>query len=250
MSKIRLTTLASQEELRNRKLLMDLYKSNPLPEEEVTANSALFLKRQELSKILFFNEIYQCVINLHGIIIEFGCRWGQNLVIFNNLRAIYEPYNYNRKILGFDTFEGFKNTNLKDGADQIIEEGSLAVTKNYELFLEQLLKSHEKECPLSHIEKNKLLKGDASVTLKKYLEENPQTLIALAWFDFDLYQPTLECLNLIKPHLIRGAIIGFDELNDPKFPGETLALKEFADLNSLEIQRNKFSGMQSYFIFE
>ena len=250
MSKIRLTTLASEEELRNRKLLMDLYKTNPLPEEEVTANSALFLKRQELSKILFFNEIYQRVINLHGIIIEFGCRWGQNLVTFNNLRAIYEPYNYNRKIIGFDTFEGFKNIDLKDGSNKIIEEGSLAVTKNYELYLEQLLIFHEKECPLSHIKKNKLLKGDASVTLKKYLEENPQTLIAFAWFDFDLYQPTWECLNLIKPHLIRGAIIGFDELNDPKFPGETLALKEFTDLNSLEIQRNKFSSMQSYFIFE
>jgi len=249
MNNIRSTTLASKEELGNRKLLMDLYKKNPLPEEEITANSALFLKRQELSKILFFNEIYQRIINLHGVIIEFGCRWGQNLVTLNNLRGIYEPYNYNRKIIGFDTFEGFRNTDHKDGADEIIKEGSLSVSENYEFYLQQLLKLHENECPLSHIDKNVILKGDAAVALKEYLEINPQTIISFAWFDFDLYNPTLDCLNLIKPHLIKGAVIGFDELNDPKFPGETIALKEFAKLNSLEIQRNKFSGMQSYFIF-
>lgn len=250
MEKTRTTTLASKEEKGNREILFDLYKTNPLPEEEVTANSALFLKRQELSKILFFNELYQQVQNLQGIIIEFGCRWGQNLVTFNNLRGIYEPYNYNRKILGFDSFEGFRNTDIKDGSDPIIEEGSLGVTENYEVYLEQLLAVHENECPLSHIKKNEISKGDAAIALKKYLDANTQTLVAFAWFDFDLYQPTLECLNLIKPHLTKGAVLGFDELNDPKFPGETLALREFADLNSLRIQRNKFSGMQSYIVME
>ncbi|PRX43486.1 crotonobetainyl-CoA--carnitine CoA-transferase [Salegentibacter salegens] len=250
MEKITTTTLASNQEKRNREKLFDLYQKNPLPGEEVTSNSALFLKRQELSKILFFNELYQQIQSIHGIIIEFGCRWGQNLITLNNLRAIYEPYNYNRKILGFDTFEGFKNTDVKDGVDSIIKEGSLGVTGNYEVYLEQLLQVHENECPLSHIEKNKLIKGDAPISLKKYLEDNPQALIAFAWFDFDLYKPTLDCLNLIKPYLTKGAVLGFDELNDPKFPGETLALREFADLNSLKIQRNKFSGMQSYVVMD
>ena len=38
---------------------------------------------------------------------EFGVRWGQNLITLNNLRGIYEPFNHSRKIIGFDTFEGF-----------------------------------------------------------------------------------------------------------------------------------------------
>jgi len=37
-------------------------------------------------------------------------------------------------------------------------------------------------------------KGDASVEMK-YLYDNPETIIALAYFDFDLYQPTKKCLE-------------------------------------------------------
>lgn len=246
---IKISTLSSSEEQINRGKMLNLYHQNPLPDDEKINNTSLFLKRQELSKILFFNEIYQKVCNVHGIIIEFGCRWGQNLVTFNNLRGIYEPYNYNRRILGFDTFSGFNKINAKDGHHEIIAEGNFSVTNGYENYLNNILKSHESESPLNHISKNVLFKGDAGVELEKYLEENPQTIIAFAWFDFDIYQPTLECLKLIKPYLTKGSILGFDELNDPKFPGETKALSEVFNMNELRIKRNRFSGMQSYIEF-
>jgi len=86
--------------------------------------------------------------------------------------------------------------------------------------------------------------------LGAYLKRNPQTIIAFAYFDFDLYAPTLECLKLIKPHLVKGSVIGFDELNDPGFPGETAALQEAFGLNNVRLERNRFSAMQSYFVFE
>ncbi|HET7361375.1 MAG TPA: crotonobetainyl-CoA--carnitine CoA-transferase [Salinimicrobium sp.] len=250
MAKIRTTSLASAGEQKNREKLTHLYLNNPVPNSEKISNSGLFLKRQELSKILFFNELYQKTLPLHGIIIEFGCRWGQNLVTLNNLRGIHEPYNYNRRIVGFDTFTGFHGISEKDGKNEIIKDGSLSVTPNYEDYLSQVLQAHENESPLSHISKNYIKKGNATEELKKYLEENPQTIIAFAWFDFDIYTPTLECLQTIKPFLAKGAILGFDELNDPKFPGETLALKEFAEINLLQIRRNRYSGMQSYIVFE
>lgn len=250
MKEIAISSLASGTELNNRNQLAELYSNNPLPANEQISNAGLFLKRQELSKILFFNELYQQVLNIHGIIIEFGTRWGQNLVTLNNLRGIYEPYNYNRRLVGFDTFEGFRNLDKKDGKDNILKEGNFSVTENYEEYLASLMQVHEAECPLSHIRKTYILKGDASVELEKYLETNPQTLIAFAWFDFDIYEPTKKCLNLIKPFLSKGALIGFDELNDPKFPGETIALREFADINALEIKRNRFSAMQSYLTWQ
>ena len=43
--------------------------------------------------------------------------------------------------------------------------------------------------------------------------------------------------------------VGFDELNDPDFPGETVALRETLGLNNVAIQRCRFSGMQSYVEF-
>ena len=36
----------------------------------------------------------------------------------------------------------------------------------------------------------------------------------------------LKMLELIKPRLTKGTVLGFDELNDPDSPGETLAVME------------------------
>ena len=242
--------ISSSDENSNRDEFFKLYQKNPLPPNEQLSNMGLFTKRQDLTKQLFFNEIYKELINTHGVIMEFGTRWGQNLVTLNNLRGIHEPYNHSRRIIGFDTFEGFISVDEKDGKHEMIKNGSYSVTDNYEKYLIDVLKYHENECPLSHINKNTILKGDASIELVKYLENHPETIISFAYFDLDIYEPTIKCLELIKPHLTRGSIIGFDELCDPNFPGETIALKEVFGTNKFQIKRNKFSGIQSYCIFE
>jgi hypothetical protein len=247
---IKTKTIASTEEQNKRASFIKLYNENPIPENEKLANSGLFVKRQDLSKQLFFNEIYKHIIKTQGVIMEFGVRWGQNLATLNNLRGIYEPYNHSRKIIGFDTFEGFPAVDNKDGSHSVIEKGAFSVTKNYKKYLEQVLDYHESECPLSHIKKNRLIKGDATSTLIKYLKRHPETIVAFAWFDFDIYRPTKKCLELLKPYLAKGSIIGFDELTDPQFPGETVALREVLGLKNVRIRRNRFSGIQSYIIIE
>lgn len=247
---IKLRTLASDKELNNRETLNKLFTDSPIPSNEQVSQVGVFQRRQELSKTLFMNEMYQKIINTHGVIMEFGTRWGQNLTTLSNLRGIYEPYNYNRRIIGFDTFEGFIGTAGQDGNDDSIEEGSFAVTEGYESFLEDVLACHQNESPLNHIDKFELCKGDATVQLAEYLKRNPQTIVAFAYFDFDIYAPTKACLELIKPHLVKGSVIGFDELNDPGFPGETLALQEVLGLNNIRLERNKFCAMQSYLVIE
>lgn len=247
---IKTKTIASVKEQETRNAFYNIYKNNPIPVSEQLSNVGLFVKRQDLTKQLFLNEIYQNIVNVHGVIMEFGVRWGQNLVTLNNLRGIYEPFNHSRKIIGFDTFEGFPSVDVKDGNHSIISKGAFSVTENYENYLSEILNYHEQECPLSHINKNTLVKGDASVMLEKYLNEHPETIIAFAYFDFDIYEPTKKCLELIKPYLTKGSIIGFDELNDPQFPGETIAVREVLGLDNVAIKRNKFSGIQSYCIIE
>jgi hypothetical protein len=244
---IEIKSIASSSELEHRNKINELFINCPIPQNERLANSGLFVKRQDLTKQLFFNDLYQKIVNVHGIIIEFGVRWGQNLVTLNNLRGIHEPFNYSRKIIGFDTFSGFSDVDTKDGSHKIIKEGAFSVTEDYEKYLEEILTYHENECPLSHIKKNVILKGDAVVMLEKYLKEHPETIIAFAYFDFDVYSPTKKCLELIKPYLTKGSIIGFDELNDPQFPGETIAVRESLGLNNIALRRSKYSGIQSYF---
>jgi hypothetical protein len=247
---IKIKTIASENEKANRKAFFDLFSQSPLPDNEKLSNIGLFQKRQDLTKQLFFNDVYQQIMGVHGVIMEFGTRWGQNLVTLNNLRAIHEPYNFSRKIIGFDTFGGFASVNSKDGTHDIIQEGAFSVSEQYEDYLDKILAYHESECPLQHIKKNYLVKGNAIETLRNYLNEHPETIIALAYFDFDIYEPTKDCLELIKPYITKGTVIGFDELNDPQFPGETVALKEAFGLSSVSIKRSKYSGIQSYIIIE
>jgi len=247
---IKTKTIASNSEQEKRTNFLNSFKNNPIPDSEKLFNVGLFLKRQDLTKMLFFNDLYQKVVNVHGVIMEFGVRWGQNLVTLNNLRGIHEPFNHSRKIIGFDTFGGFPSVDEKDGKHSIIQKGAFSVTENYQEYLNDILSYHESECPLAHIPKNNTIKGDATIELEKYLKEHPETIIAFAYFDFDIYGPTKRCLELIKPHLTKGSIVGFDELNDPQFPGETVAVMEVMGLNNIRIERSKYSGIQSYFIVE
>ena len=247
---IRANWNASMHEQEIRSNFFNYFKSCPIPDNELLSNLSLFINRQGLSQILFINELYQKILETHGVIMEFGVRWGKNVALYESLRGIYEPFNHNRKIIGFDTFEGFPSVSPKDGDAEIISVGSYGVTKDYEDYLEKVLEYHEQESPISHIKKFELVKGDASVTITDYLSRNPETIIAFAYFDFDIYEPTISCLSAIRDRLTKGSIIGFDELNSSNYPGETLALKEIFGLGSYKIHHSRFSPTQSYIVIE
>lgn len=240
----------SEQEKELRKQFFELYRNCPIPDDEQLMNLGLFLKRQDLSRFLFMNHLYEQIISVHGVVIEFGVRWGQNLALFQSLRGIHEPFNHNRKVVGFDTFEGFPSVDEKDGPSEITNVGAYATTANYEDFLEQILTYHEQESPIPHIKKFELVKGDAGEEIVKYLKKHPETIVAMAYFDMDLYEPTLKCLEAIKPHLTKGSLIGFDELNVRAFPGETVAVKEVLGASSIRIQRTPYSAAASYAVIE
>jgi hypothetical protein len=108
----------------------------------------------------------------------------------------------------------------------------------------------EKDNPLSHIKKFEIRAGDATVEIDKYLEQYPETIIALAYFDFDIYEPTKKCLEAIRSHLVRGSVLAFDELNDHDSPGETAALREVFGLNNVRLKRFPYTARTSYFAVE
>lgn len=205
------------------------------------------LKRQSLSRILYYNHLYQQIVNIPGVICEFGVQWGATLAQLINLRGIYEPYNFSRKIIGFDTFSGFAPVDPKDG--DFIEAGDYATHIDYEIILEQILTLHESFSPIDHIKKYQLVKGDASVTIDPWLNDNPHAIISMAIFDMDVYRPTKDVLEKILPRLCKGALLVFDELNCPHFPGETRALNEVLGLNNLKLQRFPHQPYCSWAVF-
>jgi len=241
---------ASNEEVEAYRELLELRRRSPIPDKEILGNIGLYIVRISFARMLFMHDLYLKILRTHGVIMEFGVRWGQNMALFTTFRSIYEPYNMSRKIIGFDTFEGFPSINSEDGDAETVKLGSLSVTSNYEMFLEKILSAQEKLAPRKHIKKHELVKGDVIETLPTYLKEHPETIISLAYFDLYLYKPTKKCLELIRPHLAKNSIVGFYELVLEEFPGETQALKDAWGLSDFEIVRSQVSPQQSYLVMK
>lgn len=241
---------SAASEKSTRQGLHELFKDCPIPEDEFLMNVGLFLTPQTLSRILFMDFLYRQVLDVQGVVIEFGSRWGQNLALFTALRGIYEPFNRLRKIVGFDTFEGFLDPSAKDGKEPSVAKNAYSVTKGYEKYLGELLHLQEQESPLAHLKKHEIIKGDASKEIGGYFKRQPETIVALAYFDMDLYEPTKKCLSSIRERLTRGSIVGFDELNESSFPGETMALKEVLGLGRYAIRRFPHNTRSSYIVID
>jgi len=153
--------------------------------ENWNQHSLVTMRRQSLSRILYLDWIYNKLVGKPGVICEFGVQWGGVLSILTNLRGIYEPFNHQRKIYGFDTFEGFVDVTEEDGEGH--KKGDYSTDIGYEKELSEILNNLESSSPLNHIQKTSLVKGDASETIKIWLQENPFVAIGLAIFDMDVY---------------------------------------------------------------
>ncbi len=245
----RLNNKNTNEEKVLKEILNNFHK-RPIPDRELMENLFMYLQKKDLSHLLFISEVYQKIINIHGNIFEFGTRWGRNVSLLSTLRGLFEPYNHTRKVVAFDTFSGFPNISSKDGKHKSVKKGSYKVSKNYKEYLNQLLTIKESELPINHIKKFDIVKGDVSQTSKKYFRENPESLVALAIFDLDLFEPTKNALKVILPRMSKGSIIVFDELNHAAYPGETLAYLEAFKSHKYRLFRSPISASKSYIIIE
>lgn len=230
--------------------MAQLIRGNEIPDGELLQNLGLFLTRQNFSRLLFVKYLYEQVVNIQGDILEFGVRWGQNLAAFSVLRGILEPYNHSRRLVGFDTFEGFPEGRggvaPEDGL--IWSAGDYSVVRGWRQHLDGILNFHNRNNPIGHIPKHELVPGDVVETLPEYLNRHPETIVALAYFDLDLYAPTRASLEMILPHIPRGGILVFDELNSREFPGETRAVREVLDLTGCTLRRFALAPTPTYVI--
>lgn len=220
-------TTASSAQQRARRRLIEMFENSPLPLDDRLFNIGMYTRSSVLVKFLVLNDIYQRIKNIPGQIIEFGTWWGQNLVLMENLRAIHEPFNKQRVIVGFDTFEGYTALSSKDKSSEVWNEHSYSTGRDYIGYLRDLLAVHEASNVLGHLTGiHRLIDGDVCVTAPQYFAEHPETIVAFAYFDMALYEPTRAALVALKPHLVSGSVILFDELTWAESPGEAIAFKE------------------------
>jgi Macrocin-O-methyltransferase (TylF) len=203
----------------------------------------------EFPKLFAKYEIFKKILNVHGAIIECGVHQGAGLMTWGILSSIFEPVNHIRKIVGFDTFEGFVSVNEKDRAhNDHIKRGGLAV-RSFE-DVKKAIRHYDTFRPLGHINKVELVKGDASLTIESYIEKNPHLVVALLYLDFDVFEPTRDAIKFLRSRMPKGAVIAFDELYIKQWPGETQAVHETLGLSNLRIERFPFHPQISYAILD
>lgn len=221
-------------------------RDTPIPPEELLDQLPLFASRHALGRVLLMHSLYERILDVHGVVLLFGVRWGRDLAILQALRSILEPGNATRRIIGFDTFEGFPAVTELDGDAR---RGDYGVAADHADALEALLADRDAE-EGNRWPRREIVRGDATRTLPEWLERHPETVVAMAYFDMDLYAPTRACLAALGPYVTRGAVIGFDEVAHPGWPGETVALREVRGLDRVRLQRTRYAGTPSFFVVE
>jgi hypothetical protein len=222
----------SPQEAEVNQRLTKLLADTPIPPEELINNLPLFLRRHQMLDLLSTDALYRMALDVPGIIVEFGVRYGRHLGTLVALRGVYEPYNPLRRIIGFDTFTGFPEPAEVDRVGPTAYRGRFAVPDDYPAYLREVLEAHEIGDFFGHVTRRSvLIEGDVCETLPRFLADNPHTVIALAYFDMDLYEPSRAALEAIRPYLTRGSILAFDELDNPKWPGENIAMRELMGLD-------------------
>jgi hypothetical protein len=217
--------------------LEQAFSESRLSSTEKLMNFPLYVPRQDLTRFLCKYEIFKRVLDVQGSVVECGVFFGGGLLGWAQLSSIFEPVNHQRRIIGFDTFEGFRALEDGDRGSESAEahQGGLA-NDSYEE-IQRCAALLDRNRPVGHIPKVELVRGDATETIPAYLEENPHLVVSLLYLDFDVYAPTKVALEHLVPRMPKGAVVAFDELNLADWPGETVAAVEALDLRTLRLER-------------
>jgi len=190
-------------------------------------------------------EIFKKILVVKGSIVECGVYKGFGLMTWANMSAVLEPTNLTRRIYGFDTFEGFPKVSEKDLNEIMRPERGQLFANSYEE-LNELIKIYDSNRFLGHVNKVQLIKGDVVKTIPEFISNNKHLVVSLLFLDLDLYEPTKVAIDSFFPRMPKGAIIAFDELDNPIWPGETMALLESLGINKLKIERIEFDPYIGY----
>lgn len=237
----------TQEENDALKKLAELFVRSPDPIEIKLENFPKYIRRQKLTRLLALYELFKKILPVKGSIVEGGVHQGFGLMTWAHLSAILEPANLMRRIYGFDTFDGFPNVSEEDETPLgSVTKGELAAHSFEELT--ELIKIYNANRFLGHIEKVRLINGDVTKTIPEFIEHNKHLIVSLLFLDFDLYEPTKIALEHFYPRMPKGAILAFDELDNPLWPGETTALLKTIGINNLKIERLEYDPYIGYAI--
>jgi hypothetical protein len=226
---------------------MNAFETSKCPINERLEHFSKYVRRQKLARFLTHYELFKKVLNVKGCVVECGVHHGGGVMTWAKLSSILEPYNYQRKIIGFDTFKGFLGFHENDQAPNPRQKvGSFKEGYDIQSELKNCIAEYDDNRFLNHINKIELVEGDATITIPKFIENQRHLIVALLYLDFDLYEPTVAAIRHFKSRIPKGGIIAFDEVNNANWPGETMAMLDEFELNKNALQCMTFEPNISF----
>jgi O-methyltransferase len=153
--------------------------------------------------------------NIEGDFVECGVWKGGNLILMQNLLELHKIDN--KKIYGYDTFEGMSEPNKFDinidneeALELLDKEKKIENNDKKNIWCysgyEYVLKSFNENTNINYLN---LVKGDVAFTLKK--KENLPKKISLLRLDTDFYESTKIELEELYPLLSKNGILIIDD---------------------------------------
>jgi len=196
-----------------------------------------------VGRLLGRYELFKLIKYIPGAIIEAGVFSGGGLFSFAHSSFLLEPHNIYRRIIGFDTFEGFPSISEQDASGESVHLKEGGYKDDCYESLRLSAQAHEDFRMLKGRRQIELIKGDIDVTVPQFIDDNPALVVAMLYLDCDLYEPTKTCLKHFLPRMPKGSLLVFDELGLEEYPGETLALLSECGIEHLHLRKLDFLKM-------
>jgi hypothetical protein len=191
-----------------------------------------------LNKMLAHYDLYRSIVDLPGDVFELGVYKGASLVRFATFRNLLEN-DFSRKVVGFDAFGKFPTQNLTLPGDLTFiedfeQEGGDGLSKDE---VERVFESKKFQNVF-------LNQGNIFDALPLYLEQHPETRIALLHLDMDVKEPSVFALDLLYDRVVPNGLIVLDDYN--VVAGGSEAIDEFMAKRKLRIEKTTHYRMPSY----
>lgn len=210
---------------------------------------ARWVPRQDLAYFLVRHQVFKKIVERHGMVLDFGVHHGSSFFTFLQLSAMLEPYNHTRRVVGFDSFQGFTKVAEEDRSPHKVvplkSEGSMSIF-NGEEEIRLSLSLYDQNRPLGHIPRGEFVSGVLAGSLESWMQDHQEATVALANFGLGLYQPTKEILQILRPRLQSGSVLMFEEIGQDAWPGETRALYEVFQPHEIELHRSPLCPQLSW----
>ncbi len=193
-----------------------------------------------IGKMLAHYELYKMTLDIPGAIVECGVFKGASLARFAMFRELFENP-YSKKIIGFDTFNKFPETDFDN--DRELRRRFINSAGEDSISSKQLMDV------LNHKNINKnieLVAGDITETVPDYVASHPDLNISFLNLDVDIYEPSVSVLKYLYPRIVKGGILVLDDYGT--FPGETKAVDDYFKNKDIRIEKFSFCQTPAYLI--